>query len=93
MPAAPPLQASWIRSELVDFALHRSAHVWDDDASDNFDCAVGSDLGFAEVRSSVSYDEFPLEGLTFLQSNPDWFSSKNCSALLADLLHVLMDPD
>ena len=91
---APPLQASWIRPDLVNFVLHRIAHVWDDDASGNSDCAaVGNDLGLAEVRSSVSYDEFPLEGLTFLQSNPDWFSGKNCSALLADLLHVLMDPD
>jgi hypothetical protein len=73
---APPLQAFWIL-DLVNFELHRNAHVWDDDASDNFDCLVG-DLGYADVRSSVSYDEFPLEGLTFLQSNPEWFSSKNC---------------
>jgi hypothetical protein len=74
---APPLQAFWI-PDLVDYDHRRNVHAWDGDVSGNSDCVVGCDLGLADVRSSFSYDEFPLEALTFLQSNPESFSSKNC---------------
>jgi hypothetical protein len=75
---APPLQASWIR-DLVNYEHPRNFLALDDDVSGNFDYSVGCDLGqAADVRSYVSYDEFPLEALTFLQSNPESFSSKNC---------------
>ena len=78
MPAAPQLQAFWNLPGLMYFALHRIARAADGGAAGNFDCSVGNDLGQADAQSSVSYDVFPLEELTFLRSNLEWSSNKSC---------------